>query len=144
MKAKAGFVFPRSQYLQLQEECFNVGLSYELFLRAFGELDILHEDQVKDNQLAGYQVLVLCDVKLLAEQGARNLERFVRHGGMVIADCVPQLNEYKQPLNTLLPLFGVRSAATERTGAGRSLGPVFDARAHHGQRSACEGEQRPA
>ena len=40
VKAKAGFVFPRSQYLQLQEECFNVGLAFELFQRAFGELDI--------------------------------------------------------------------------------------------------------
>ena len=114
-RAFGGFVFPRSQYLQLQEECFNVGLSFELFLRAFGELDILHEDQLKDNQLAGYQVIVLCDVKLLAEAAARNLDRFVRRGGTVIADCVPQLNEYKKPLNTLLPLFGVRSAATERT-----------------------------
>ena len=115
VKAKAGFVFPRSQYLQLQEECFNVGLSFELFLRAFGEIDILHEDQIKQNQLAGYQVLVLCDVKLLAAEAAKNLERFVRRGGTVIADCVPQLNEYKEPLNTLMPLFGVRSAATNRT-----------------------------
>jgi hypothetical protein len=115
VKAKAGFVFPRSQYLQLQEECFNVGLAFELFLRAFGELDILHEDQIKDNQLAGYQVLVLCDVKLLAEEAANNIERFVRRGGTVIADCVPQLNEYKRPLNTLIPLFGVSGAATNRT-----------------------------
>ena len=115
VKAKAGFVFPRSQYLQLQEECFNVGLAFELFLRAFGELDILHEDQIKDNQLAGYQVLVLCDVKLLAEEAANNIERFVRRGGTVIADCVPQLNEYKRPLNTLMPLFGVSSAATNLT-----------------------------
>ena len=115
VKARAGFVFPRSQYLQLQEECFNVGLAFELFLRAFGELDILHEDQLKDDQLAGYQVLVLCDVKLLAEQAASNLERFVRRGGVVIADCVPQMNEYRKPLNTLMPLFGVRRAATDRS-----------------------------
>ena len=115
VKAKAGFVFPRSQYLQLQEECFNVGLAFELFLRAFGELDILHEDQIKADQLAGYQVLVLCDVKLLAEEGANNIERFVRRGGTVIADCVPQMNEYKKPLSTLMPLFGVRRAATERS-----------------------------
>jgi hypothetical protein len=115
VKAKAGFVFPRSQYLQLQEECFNVGLAFELFLRAFGELDILHEDQIKDNQLADYQVLVLCDVKLLAEEGANNIERFVRRGGTVIADCVPQLNECRKPLNTLMPLFGVRCAATDRS-----------------------------
>jgi hypothetical protein len=116
VKARAGFVFPRSQYLQLQEECFNVGLSFELFLRAFGELDILHEDQIKANQLAGYQVLVLCDVKLLAEEAATNIDRFVRRGGVVIADCVPQLDEYKKPLNTLMPLFGVRRADTDRSG----------------------------
>lgn len=115
VKAKAGFVFPRSQYLQLQEECFNLGLSFELFLRAFGELDILHEDQIKADQLAGYQVLVLCDVKLLAEEAATNIDRFVRRGGVVIADCVPQLDEYKKPLNTLMPLFGVRRADTDRT-----------------------------
>ncbi len=115
VKAKAGFVFPRSQYLQLQEECFNVGLSFELFLRAFGELDILHEDQIKANQLAGYQVLVLCDVKLLAEEAAKNIDQFVRRGGVVIADCVPQLNEYRKPLSTLTSLFGVRGAATDRS-----------------------------
>jgi len=115
VKAKAALIFPRSQYLQLQEECFNVGLAFELFLRAFGELDILHEDQIRDNRLAGYQVLVLCDVRLLAEEGANNIERFVRDGGVVIADCVPQLNEYRKPLNTLMPLFGVRRAATDRS-----------------------------
>jgi hypothetical protein len=54
-------------------------------------------------------------VKLLAEEGANNLERFVRRGGVVIADCVPQLNEYRKPLNTLMPLFGVRRATTSRT-----------------------------
>ena len=54
--------------IQLQEEYFNVGLSYELFLRAFGELDILHEEQVTDDALDGYQVLVLFDVKLLPER----------------------------------------------------------------------------
>ncbi len=114
VKAKAGFVFPRSQYLQLQEECFNVGLSFELVLRAFGELDIVHEEQLNANQLSGYQVLVLCDVKLLAKEAANNLERFVRRGGVVIADCVPQMDEHRRPLDTLLPLFGVRRAATER------------------------------
>jgi hypothetical protein len=114
VRAKAACVFPRSQYLQLQEECFNVGLSFELFLRAFGELDMLHEDQLKANQLAGYQALVLCDVKLLAAEAARNVERFIRRGGTVIADCVPQLNEYKEPLDTLMPLFGVQSGATNR------------------------------
>ena len=60
-------------------------------------------------------MLVLCDVKLLAEEGANNIERFVRRGGVVIADCVPQMNEYRKPLNTLMPLFGLRRAGTERS-----------------------------
>jgi hypothetical protein len=112
---KGDFVFARSQYLQLQEEYFKVGLHFELFSRALGEFNLLHEDQIRDNQLADYQVLVLCDVKHLAEEGANNIERFVRRGGVVIADCVSQLNEYKKPLNTVTPIFGVRRAATERS-----------------------------
>jgi len=112
--ARAAFVFPRSQYLQLQEECFNVGLAFELFLRSFGELDILHEDQLCEGRLGGYQALVLCDVRLLADASARNLERFVRRGGVVVADVVPRLNEYRQPSATFDSLFGVRGADAPR------------------------------
>ncbi len=66
-------------------------MSYELFLRAFGELDILHEEQIKDDRLDGYQVLVLFDVTLLPAEVARRIASFVEHGGVVIADCVPQM-----------------------------------------------------
>ncbi|MCW3092910.1 MAG: hypothetical protein JWP81_3979 [Ferruginibacter sp.] len=114
VKAKACFLFPRTQYLQLQEEYFNVGLSFELFLRSFGELDIIHEDQVTDDDLNGYKVLVLGDVKLLPETVAKHIEGFVKKGGIVIADCVPQMGEYKQTLNTMNQLFGVSSAQTDR------------------------------
>lgn len=114
VKAKACFLFPRSQYLLLQEEYFNVGLSFELFLRSFGELDILHEDQVTDDKLNGYQVLVLGDVKLLPANVARHIDAFVRNGGTVIADCVPQMDARKQPLTTMAQLFGVSKAETYR------------------------------
>ena len=77
LKAKACMLFPRTQLIQVQEEYFNVGLSYELFLRAFGELDILHEEQVKDDRLDGYKVLVLFDVTLLPEDVARRIASFV-------------------------------------------------------------------
>lgn len=112
--ARTAFVFPRSQYLQLQEECFNVGLAFELVLRAFGELDILHEDQLCEDHLGGYQALVLCDVRLLADAAARNIERFVRRGGVVVADCMPRLNEYRQPNHKLEALFGVRGVDAPR------------------------------
>lgn len=114
VKAKACFLFPRTQYLQLQEEYFNVGISFELFLRAFGELDIIHEEQITDDKLNGYKVLVLGDVKLLPVEVARRIESFVKKGGIVIADCVPQMDAYKQPLNVMTKLFGVSHAATGR------------------------------
>jgi hypothetical protein len=101
VKAKACFLFPRTQYLQLQEEYFNVGLSFELFLRAFGELHIIHEDQVTDDQLQGREALVLCDVKLLPAAAARHIEAFARRGGVVVADCVPHMDAYKQPMDRL-------------------------------------------
>lgn len=112
VKANACFIFPRTQYLLLQEEYYNVGLSYELFLRAFGELDILHEDQITDEKLNGYKALVLCDVKLLPESVAKNIEKFVERGGIVIADCVPQINEERKDLRVMASLFGVTSADT--------------------------------
>jgi hypothetical protein len=114
VKAKACFLFPRTQYLLLQEEYYNVGLTFELFLRAFGELDILHEDQVTDDKLNGYKVLVLGDVKLLPLKVARNIESFVRKGGIVIADCVPGMDARKQPMEGMAKLFGVSHAATNR------------------------------
>jgi len=114
VKAKACFLFPRTQYLQLQEEYFNVGVSFELFLRAFGELDVIHEDQVTDDQLEGCEVLVLCDVKLLPAAAARRIEAFARRGGVVVADCAPQMDAYKQPMDILLKLFGVNQAGTNR------------------------------
>ena len=114
VKAKACFLFPRTQYLQLQEEYFNVGLSFELFLRSFGELDIIHEEQVTDDNLNGYKVLVLGDVRLLPVEVAKHIEGFVRKGGIVVSDCVPQMGEYKQPLNVMTQLFGVSKSETDR------------------------------
>ncbi len=114
IKAKACMLFPRTQYIQLQQEYFNVGLSFELFLRAFGELDVLHEDQVTDEKLHGYELLVLFDVELLPENVARHIARFVENGGVVIADCVPRLGADRKPMSAMEELFGVKDAATGR------------------------------
>jgi len=113
-KARAAMLFPRTQLIQVQEEYFNVGLSFELFLRAFGELDILHEEQIKDDQLDGYQALVLFDVSLLPTDVATRIASFVEKGGVVIADCVPSMDANKQPNNTMEQLFGVNQAKTGR------------------------------
>jgi hypothetical protein len=114
VKAKAAMLFPRTQYIQLQEEYFNVGLSFEAFLRAFGELDILHEEQVTDDALTGYEVLALFDVQLLPEAVAHRIAAFVRNGGVLIADCVPTLNERREPMGVMTGLFGVKDADSRR------------------------------
>jgi hypothetical protein len=114
VKAKACFFFPRTQYLQLQEEYFNVGLSFELFQRAFGELDILHEDQIRDGKLRDYDILVLCDVKLLPADIAQQIVQFTDNGGFVVSDCVPVMDAYKKPSDIMASLFGVSHAETGR------------------------------
>ncbi|WP_346700713.1 hypothetical protein [uncultured Alistipes sp.] len=113
-KARACFLFPRTQYVQLQEEYFNVGLTFELCLRAFGELDVIHEEQITDDTMNGYEILVLADVKMLPKEVAERIVRFVKRGGVVIADCVPQTDALMQPLETMKRLFGVESARTDR------------------------------
>jgi hypothetical protein len=107
VKAKACMVFPRTQYVQLQQEYFNVGLSFELFLRAFGELDIIHEDEVTEDTLGGRELLALFDVELLPESVAGHIARFVANGGTVIADCAPRMNAWKEPMTALEEVFGV-------------------------------------
>jgi hypothetical protein len=102
MKARACFLFPRTQYLQLQEEYFNVGLSFE------------HEDQVRDGKLTDYDILILCDVKLLPVEVAKQIVQFVKNGGSLISDCVPLMDAYKEPANIMLKLFGIRHAETGR------------------------------
>lgn len=115
-QAAAAMLFPRTQLLQLQEEYADVSLSYELFLRAFGELDILHEEQITDDTLKGYQILVLFDVRLLPSKTMRHLKSFVEKGGMIIADSLPTLDEYHAPNPLMEELFGVR-----QTSGGRIL-----------------------
>lgn len=114
LKAKACMLFPRTHCVQIQEEYFNVGLSFELFLRAFGELDMVHEDQIRDDTLEGYDVLVLFDVKLLPKSVAGHIAAFVEKGGLLIADCVPTLDENREPLPTMTSLFGVKDPSADR------------------------------
>jgi len=114
VKAKACFLFPRTQYVQLQQEYWNVGVAYDLFRQSFGELDCLHEEQVKDANLDGYEILVMFDIQLLPDAVAKRIVEFVNAGGTVIADCVPGLDAYRKPMDTLSELFGVIDATTTR------------------------------
>ena len=113
-QAKAAFLFPRTQHVLLNQECFNVALTFELCMRAFGEMDVIHEEQLTDSDLLGYEILVLGDVDVLQESAAQCIKEFVRKGGIVIADCVPQTDEGLCPSETLKEVFGVSSAKTDR------------------------------
>ncbi len=118
-RARAAMIYPRTQTLLLQEEYWNVAQSYEAFLRAFGELDILHEEQITPKTMAEYPIIVLWDVKLLPSDVQDKLVAYVQGGGTIIADCVPQLDELRRPTDTMLKLFGVKDAQT-----GRLLWPI--------------------
>lgn len=113
-KAKACFLFPRTQHVLLNQEYANVALTFELCLRAFGEMDVIHEDQITDDHLLGYKILFLADVDVLPEAVAGRIADFVRKGGIVIADCVPQTDESLRQSATLKDVFGVQSSETYR------------------------------
>jgi hypothetical protein len=114
VRAKAAMLFPRTQCLLLQEEYWNVGESFEEYRRAFGELDLIHEEQVAAGELSKYRMLVLFDVKLLPRSVAEKISAFARSGGTVLADCMPQLDERHEPLDSLKTLFGVKQSTTGR------------------------------
>jgi hypothetical protein len=106
-RAAAAFLFPRTQYLQLQQEYWNVAQSYEFFLQSLGELDVIHEEQLTPENLNQYQMLVLCDVELLPEVAATQVENFVKQGGVVVSDCVPRMGADRSALTAMSRLFGV-------------------------------------
>ncbi|MCE5237418.1 hypothetical protein LLH23_02885 [bacterium] len=110
-RAKAAFLFPRTQHVLLQEEYWNVMVALEAFRQAYGELDCLHEEQIAKGGLDNYRVLVLCDIHLLKRQEAEAIRAWVQRGGLLIADEVPSQDEGKQPLGVFEPVFGVTGDA---------------------------------
>lgn len=114
VRARAAMLFPRTQCVQLQEEYWNVALSFETFQRAFGECDVVHEEQVARDGIGNYQILLLFDVKLLPLGVLTRIEEFVDSGGIVIADCMPNQDELRCPTNSMDKLFGVSDADTTR------------------------------
>ncbi len=110
-RARAAFLFPRTQHVLLQEEYWNVMVALEAFCQAYGELDCLHEEQVAQGGLDNYQVLVLFDIHLLKRKDAEAISAWVRAGGRLLADEVPSLDEGKGPLGVFESVFGVKGSA---------------------------------
>lgn len=126
LPATACFLFPRTQYVQLQQEYWNVGQAFELFRRAYGELDLIHEDQITDDTLLGYKALVLLDVSLLPESVMRHIASWVRKGGVLITDCVPRMDAVKQRTPVMEQLCGVKDALTARVEREGQMVPYAD------------------
>jgi len=115
-RAKAAFLFPRTQHVMLQEEYWNVMVALEAFRRAFGELDCIHEDQLAEGKLDQYKILVLFDIHLMKRASAETIRDWCEKGGFLLADEVPSLDELKQPLGVFEPLFGVKGSAEIKEG----------------------------
>ncbi len=107
---RACFIFPRTQHLLLQEEYWNVMVACEAFLRAYGELDCVHEEQIAAGKLPDYDVVALFDVHCLSRAAAEALRQWVDAGGLLIADEVPQTDERLQILDVLDGTFGIAGA----------------------------------
>ncbi len=115
-RARAAFLFPRTQHVLLQEEYWNVMVGLEAFRQAYGELDCIHEDQLAEGTLDEYRVLVLFDIHLMKRASAEIIREWCKAGGIIIADEVPSMDELKQPLGVFEPVFGLAGTGEVREG----------------------------
>lgn len=72
--------------------------AYDALLRAFGNADLIYERQIAAGGLKDYKALVIANVRHISDGAARGIERFVKGGGMLVSDTVPELNEDNRPL----------------------------------------------
>ena len=103
--------------------------AYELLLRAFGEADLLPEQMVALGDLDGHGALALWSAHYLSRPAATQIAAFVRSGGLLLCDGIPQQDERGGPLEELDGLFGDRfdalcddvAVARLRAGKGETL-----------------------
>jgi len=116
VRAKAAFLFPRTQHVLLQEEYWNVMVALEAFRRAYGELDCIHEDQLAQGKLDEYGVLALFDIHLMKRASAQTIRDWCQKGGVIVADEAPATDELKRPLGVFEDVFKVSGRADVREG----------------------------
>ena len=80
--------------------------AYELLLRAFGEAEILPEQLAASGGLKQHRALALWRVRYLRKDAARRIAEFVRKGGLLLCDGVPDRDERGKPLAEFRDLFG--------------------------------------
>ena len=80
--------------------------AYDALLKAFGDADLIYERQIAAGGLKDYEALVIANVRHVSTAAAEEIERFVREGGVLISDTVPELNEDNKASMTLAKVFG--------------------------------------
>lgn len=85
---------PYDRYWPYNEAPIN---AFELLTRAFGEADLVPE-QLLDAELGHYGALLVTGIVYLPRAAAHEIERFVRSGGVLLTDGLPQRDEDGMPL----------------------------------------------
>jgi len=81
--------------------------AYELLLRAFGEADLLPEQMgALPEQLAYHRAIAVWHTQFLSAACAAALVAFVKAGGLLLCDGVPEFDERGKPLEGFAALFG--------------------------------------
>jgi hypothetical protein len=79
--------------------------AHQLLLRAFGEVDLLHEEVVRREGRFACQALALLQTDYLPDDMAERIARFVGDGGTLVCDRVPRWNEQGGPCRLPAALF---------------------------------------
>lgn len=87
-------------------------------------VDLITDEDVADGKLAPYKVLYLVGQELL-ERAVPELIRWVGNGGTLVGEGGGGLlNQYREPIQAMYALYGIKSASLERP--VRSIGPSRD------------------
>ena len=100
-------------------------LAYELFHRAFGDIDQVDEQLLREAPL-DYGAVVVSDCTFLMRRTAQKLSEFVQSGGLLVLDRIPDRDELGERLGTLRELCGGEPRESGTVAAGLSY-ELFEA-----------------
>jgi hypothetical protein len=130
-KAKVALLFPYTHWI-VAEDGFAPGYAFELFLRSFGEVDVIHEEVARTKGFEDYKVILLLETEYLPDDIAEKLETFVQEGGILICDHLPRFNEDGGPCKLNPSLFSgedetvIRGLKVRKGAFGKGKTALFD------------------
>ncbi len=98
--SQVGLYFPVVNWM-LQGGRYYPTFAYELFERSFGNCDLIHEEIVQRQGFGDKKVIVLTDVKILPRDAEALILEFIKEGGILIIDRVPDTSLEGEPLTYL-------------------------------------------